>query len=168
MIERIKTILRINTPSLEKRVEIIEMLLSGDDSEPEKSNWSYKDIRQILDRTDLVPNMSNQELMNIAPSYLRIENRLENLGKTDSHTGEKTLEYRLNIIEGCIDILHMSHMGHTNFADAEFKSMHGFIPIQLEGNIPQRVDGIQKKLDRITKLLENAEFTIKGKEAMKL
>jgi hypothetical protein len=164
----IRKILRRNTPSLEKRVKIIETLLSGDDTEPEKSNWSYKDIRQILDRTDLIPNMSNQELMNIAPSYMRIEALLDELGKTDNHTGPKTLKYRLEIIEGCINILHMSHMGHTNFADTEFKSMHGFIPIQLEGNIPQRIDGIQKKLDRITKLLENAQFTIKGKEAMKL
>lgn len=168
MIKRIKRILGKNTPSLEKRVEKIETLLRGDDGEPEVTNWSYKDIRQILDRTDLIPNMSNQELQNIAPSYMRIENLLEELGKTDSHTGEQTLKYRLDIMEGCIDILHMSHMGHTNFADAEFKSMHGFIPIQLEGNIPQRVDGIQKKLDRITKLIEGAEFTIKGKEAMKL
>ncbi|MHA1290882.1 MAG: hypothetical protein ACTSPB_26145 [Candidatus Thorarchaeota archaeon] len=31
-----------------------------------------------------------------------------------------------------------------------------------------KVDGMQKKLDRVHKLLETAEFTIKGKEALKL
>ena len=167
MSEKLKKIFR-RTPSLEMRVKTIEILLEGEDTEPESSNWSYKDIRQIIDKTDLVPNMSNQELQNIAPSYMRIETLLDELGKTEEHTGPKTLKYRLEMIEGCISILHMSHLGHTNFAPAEFESMHGFLPSVISGDVMHRVDGIQKKLDRITKLLEDSEFTIKGKEAMKL
>ena len=162
MFENIRTILRRKSPSLEKRVKTIEILLQGEDTEPEKSNWSYEQIRQILDRTDLIPNMSNQELQNIAPSYQRIEKLLYELGQTDAHTGEKTLKYRLEIIEGSISILHMSHKGHTNYQDVEFEGMHGFT------NMEARVTGMQKKLDRITKLLASAEFIIKGKEALKL
>lgn len=164
----LRKIFRRKSPSLKKRVETIETLLKGDDREPEVSNWSYKDIRQILDRTDLIPDMSNQELMNIAPSYMRIEALIDELGKTDAHTGEQTLKYRLEIIEGCINILHMSHLGHTNTSDLEFKGMHGVLPSMTKGDLVKRVDGMQKKLDRITKLLEGAEFTITGKEALKL
>ena len=155
-------------PSVEKRVKEIEILLNGDDKEPEKINWSYKDIREILDKTDLVPNMSNQELRNIAPSYMRIEALLDELGKTDEHTGPQTLKYRLEMIEGCISILHSSHLGHTNYAEAEFRGMHGYNSSQTDENLRQQVDGIQKKLDRVTKLLETAEFILKGKDAMKL
>lgn len=36
------------------------------------------------------------------------------------------------------------------------------------GELKKQVDGIQKKMDRVIYLIENAEFTIKGKEAMKL
>lgn len=167
MLEKLKKIFR-KSPSLEKRVKAIEILLEGEDTEPESSNWSYKDIRLIIDKTDLIPNMSNQELQNIAPSYMRIEALLDELGKTEEHTGPKTLKYRLEMIEGCISILHMSHIGHTNYSEPEFRGMHGYNPSQTEENLRERVDGMQTKLDRITKLLEDAEFTIKGKEAMKL
>jgi len=156
------------TPSLEERVSKIEILLEGEDKEPESSNWSYVDIREIIDKTDLIPNMSNQELMNIAPSYHRIEALLERLGKTDAHIGPQTLEERLNIIDGCIDILHMSHIGHTNFVDVEFEAMHGFIPSSIGGDIMKRVDGIQKKLDRLSKLFDNTKITMSGKTALEL
>jgi len=168
MFDKLKTIIGRNSPSLKKRVKAIEILLEGEDAEPESSNWSYKDIREILDKTDLVPNMSNQELQNIAPSYMRIETLLDELGKTDKHTGPQTLKYRLEIIEGCISIFHMSHLGHTNYAEAEFRGMHGYNPSLTDENLRQQVDGIQKNLDRVKKLIENAEFTISGKEAMKL
>ena len=167
MFEKIKRILK-RKPSLAKRVKEIEILLNGDDKEPESTNWSYKDIREIIDKTDLVPNMSNQELQNIAPSYMRIEALLEELGKTDSHTGPKTLKYRLDMIEGCLSILHMLHLGHTNYEEVEFRGRHGYNPSETDEPLKQRVDGMQKKLDRVTKLLENAEFTLKGKEALKL
>ena len=120
MFERLRKIFK-RTPSLEKRVKAIEILLEGEDTEPESSNWSYKEIREILDKTDLVPNMNNQELMNIAPSYERIEKILYDVSQTDEHTGPKTLKYRLAMIEGCISILHSSHLGHTNYAEAEFR-----------------------------------------------
>ena len=165
MLERI---FGTKTTSLEERVKKIEILLEGEDKEPEHSNWSYEDIREIIDKTDLVPNMRNQELVNIAPSYHRIEALLERLGKTEAHIGPQTLEERLDIIEGCIDILHMSHMGHTNFADVEFESMHGFMPSSLSGDILQRIDGIQKKLDKMSKLFENTEVTMSGKTAINL
>jgi hypothetical protein len=35
-------------------------------------------------------------------------------------------------------------------------------------DMKKQVDGIQKKMDRVIYLIENAEFTIKGKEVMKL
>ena len=167
MFENIKRILK-RKPSLAKRVTEIEILLNGDDKEPENSNWSYKEIREIIDKTDLVPDMSNQELQNIAPSYMRIEALLDELKTTDAHTGPKTLKYRLDMIEGCLSILHMSHLGHTNYEEVEFRGMHGYNPSETDEPLKQRVDGMQKKLDRITKLLENAEFTLKGKDALKL
>ena len=167
MLETLRRIFK-RTPSLTKRVQDIEILLEGEDTEPDQSNWSYKDMREILDKTDLVPNMSNQELQNIAPSYERIEKILYEVSQTEEHTGPQTLKYRLEMIEGCISILHSSHLGHTNYAKAEFIGMHGYNPSQTDEQLKQRVDGMQKKLDRVTKLLENAEFTLKGKEALKL
>ena len=167
MFEKLKTIFT-KAPSLEKRVETIEILLAGDDTEPLRSNWSYEDLRQIIDKTDLIPNMQNQELMNIAPSYERIERILEEAKTTDSHTGPQTLSYRLDMIEGCLAIFAMSHIGHTTYEEVEFRSMHGYNPSETDETLRTKVDGMQKKLDRIHKLLENAEFTITGKEALKL
>ena len=152
--------------TLLERIKRIETLLEGNDEE--KSNWSYRDLRQIIDKTDLVPNMSNQELMNIAPSYLRIERLLEELGQTDMHTDSKTLKNRLNIIEGCIDILHMSHLGHTNTQNAEFEEMHGFKPFEIKGNMLERLDGIQKKLDKIIKFLAKFEVKMSVKDALEM
>ena len=167
MFDKIRKTLKRN-PSLGKRIETIEILLAGDDTEPDNSQWSYEQIRQIIDKTDLIPTMSNQELQNIAPSYERIERILEEVKETDAHTGPKTLKYRLDMIEGSLSIFAMSHIGHTNYAEAEFIGMHGYNPSQTDEELRQRVDGMQKKLDRLTKLLENAEFTITGKEALKL
>ena len=167
MFDKIRHLIK-RKPSLEKRIKDIEILLEGEDTEPDSSNWSYKDIRQILDKTDLIPNMSNQELQNIAPSYERIEAILEEVKETDAHTGPQTLKYRLEMIEGCLSILNMSHIGHTNYSEVEFRGMHGYNPSQTDEDLRQQVDGMQKKLDRITKLLENAEFKITGKEALKL
>ena len=167
MLDKIRKIIK-RKPSLEKRIKDIEILLEGEDTEPDSSNWSYKDIRQILDKTDLIPNMSNQELMNIAPSYHRIEKLLYEVAQTDEHTGPKTLKYRLDMIEGSISILHMSHLGHTNYAEAEFRGMHGYNPSLADEDLRQQVVGMQKKLDRVTKLLETAEFKLSGKDALTL
>jgi len=93
----------------------------------------------------------------------RFDSRFEGLGQTDAHTGPKTLEYRLELIEGCLSILHGAHKGHTNYSDVEYYGMHD----NIETNKGQ-LDALQKKLDRVTKLLENAEFTISGKQALKL
>ena len=93
----------------------------------------------------------------------RIDGRFERLGETDTHTGPKTLEYRLEIIEGCLSILHSAHKGHTNYSATEYYGMHD----NIETNKGQ-LDAMQKKLDRITKLLENAEFKLCGKDALKL
>jgi len=166
MFEKIKQ--QCRNPSLEKRIREIEILLAGDDTEPNNSNWSYKEIRQIIDRTDLIPNMHNQELMNIAPSYARIQSILDEVAETDAHTGPKTLKYRLDMIEGSLGIFAMSHMSHTNYAEAEFRNMHGYNPSQTDETLRSKVDGMQKSLDRIKKLLENAKFTLTGKEALKL
>ena len=153
--------------TLEERVKQIELLLEGED-ELAKTNWSYREIRQILDKTDLVPNMSNQDLLNIAPSYERMERLLDDLGKTDFHTGPKTLKQRLDIIEGCIDILHMSHLGHTNTRSEEFESMHGFEPFEIQGDLIERIEGIQKKVDRIIKVLEKIDVQMSAKTAVEL
>ena len=93
----------------------------------------------------------------------RIDARFEKLGQTETHTGPKTLEYRLDIIEGNISILHSAHKGHTNYSDAEYYGMHD----NIEANKGQ-LEAMQKKLDRITKLLENAKFIMSGKDALKL
>lgn len=58
----------------------------------------------------------------------RINRFFAKLGETDFHTGTKDLPTRLETIEGCISILHQSHLGHTNTDLTEFKNMHGFIP----------------------------------------
>ena len=153
--------------TLAERVKRIETLLDGKDEE-NTLNWSYQDIRKIIDRTDLIPTMSNQELMNIAPSYERIERLLEELGQTDSHTGHKSLKNRLDIIEGCLDILHMSHLGHTNTQNVEFEEMHGFKPFEIKGNMLERLEGIQKKLDKIVKFLEKFEIKMSVKDALEM
>lgn len=92
-----------------------------------------------------------------------IEKRIDNLGKTDAHTGEQTIEERLNIIEGMQDIMCSAHKGHTNYSEAEYFGMHESI-----GKSREQLEGMQKKLDRISKLLENAKFEISGKDALKL
>jgi hypothetical protein len=163
MFEKIKRKLK-ETPSLEARIEKIETLLEGDDQEPNHSNWTYQQIRTILDKSGLVPNMArNQELCDLDLRVDEIEDLLIRLGKTDTHTGEQTLEFRLSILEGSLDILHSAHKGHTNYSEAEYYAMHE----RVEQKIGQ-LQGIQKKLDRIAKLLEKAEFTISGKEALNI
>ena len=93
----------------------------------------------------------------------RIDNRFSTLGETDSHTGPKTIEYRFEILEGMQSIFCSAHKGHTNYSETEYYGMHESIESKKK-----QLDAIQNKLDRITKLLENAEFKITGKEAMKL
>ena len=93
----------------------------------------------------------------------RIEGRFDRLGETNSHIGPKTPEYRLEMIEGCLSILHSAHKGHTNYSDVEYYGMHD----NIETNKGQ-LDALQKKLDKITTLIANAEFKLCGKDALKL
>ena len=152
------------TPSLEERITKIELLLEGEDKEPSTSNWSYEEMRTILDKSGLAPNMArNQELCGLDVRVDVIEELLTRLGKTDAHIGEQTLEFRLSIIEGCLNIIHSAHKGHTNYSEIEYYGMHENIESKKK-----QLDAIQTKIDRVTKLLENAKFTITGKEAMKL
>ena len=148
---------------IEERLTKIELLLSGEDKEPDSSNWSYEQIRTILDKSGLTPNMErNQELCDLDKRVDELERLIKRLGQTNSHIGEQTIENRLNMIEGMQDIFCSAHRGHTNFSESEYYDMH-------DKNISnEKVEGIQKKLDRIAKLLENAQFTITGKEALKL
>jgi len=163
MFEKIRKKLK-RTPSLEARIEKIETLLEGDDQEPNHSNWTYQQIRTILDKSGLAPNMArNQELCDLDLRVDKIEDLLTRLGKTDAHTGDQTLEFRLSVIEGMLDIFSSAHKGHTNYSEVEYYGMHESVE-QKTGQL----QGLQKKLDRITKLLEKAEFTISGKEALKL
>ena len=98
----------------------------------------------------------------------RIDARFDKLGETDHHIGKQTLEERLNIIEGGLQIFAMSHLGHTNTADAEFREMHGFTPFSLKGDIGDRIKGMQRKLDKIVNFLEKFEVTVSVKEALDL
>ena len=159
------------SPSLEERITKIELLLEGDDQEPNNSNWSYEQIRVILDKSGLSPNMMrNQELcgldmrVDILEGVVKSLNELiEALGHTDAHIGEQTLAERLNIIEGMQSIFCSAHKGHTNYEEVEYYGMHESIESK-QGQL----DAIQKKVDRVAKLLENAKFSITGKEALKL
>ena len=151
------------SPSLEERIYKIELLLQGEDKEPNASNWSYEQLRTLLDRSGLVPNMKNQELCGLDQRVDELESRIEQLGQTDAHTGEKTIENRLNLIEGMIDIFCSAHRGHTNYSEAEYYGMHENIESRK-----QQLDGIQKKVDRIVKLLENAKVELSFQEALKL
>jgi hypothetical protein len=112
--------------------------------------------------------MESQGLLNVGPALARLEGRIDNLGKTDAHHGEQTLEERMNIIEGCISILEGAHLGHSNSDAGEFKGMHGFEPSQIKGDVLQRIEGIQKKLDRIEFLLKDTKVTMSGHTALHL
>jgi hypothetical protein len=102
--------------------------------------------------------------MSIEQRIKAIEDHLIELGKTDAHTGEQTLEFRLSVMEGGIQILESQHLECNNSDEGEFKAAHGFIV----KDIMKRVDGIQKKLDRISLLLKDKEFTISGEDALRL
>jgi len=157
--------------NIEERLTKIELLLNGDDEEPTSSNWSYQQLRTILDKSGLAPNMArNQELCDLDVRVDELEHSLETLnqlidtlGHTDAHTGKQTLAERLNIIEGMQSIFCGAHKGHTNYSEVEYHGMHESIESRKG-----QLEAMQKKLDRIKKLLENAEFTITGKEALKL
>ena len=95
--------------------------------------------------------------INILDKYA---SRLDSLGETDFHVGTKTIEERLNIIEGSLGIFAMSHKGHTSYSEVEFNEMHG--------DSYKRLDGIQKKVDRIVKLLDNAKIELSFQGALKL
>lgn len=149
--------------AIEEAVVNIQALLRPPEN-VEPSQWSYEELRAIIDRTDLRPAMDNQRLENVGQELADLEVRIDKLGETDAHCGEKTLEERLNIIEGGIQILEMSHLGHTNSDEGEFKGMHGFISEALG----KQLNGIQKKVDRIAELLKDKQFTVTGEQALKL
>jgi len=152
------------TPSLEERITKIELLLQGDDKEPNHSNWSYEQIRVLLDKSGLTPNMArNQELCGLDMRVDELESLIKHLGQTDAHIGEKTLENRLSVIEGIQSIFCSAHKGHTNYSETEYYGMHENIESKK-----QQLDGIQKKVDRIVKLLENAKVELSFQEALKL
>lgn len=146
--------------------EELEMALFEHEKFLQMLNLSEEQQQQLTKSLECFSEF-NDKLRNIFDIHDRImagiEARFEKLGRTDEHTGPKTLEYRLDMIEGCLSILHGAHKGHTNYSEVEYYGMHD----NIETNKGQ-LDALQKKLDRITKLLENAEFTISGKEALKL
>jgi hypothetical protein len=153
--------------SLNERLAKIEALLFPEESES-VSQWSYEELREIIGKTDLTPDMQNQGLMNVGLELERVEQRLDDLGHTDAHQGEQTLEERLNIIEGGISILCGQHLGYTPSDAGEFRGAHGFEPAQVKGDVLKRLDGIQKKVDRITLLLKDAKVTMSGETALRL
>jgi len=105
--------------TLQERVKKIEERL--DEAEDQ---WSYEELREIVDKTDLEPGMENQEFLNVGPRLKALEEQIERAGHTEFHNGPQTLEERLSIIEGMIDIFCSAHFGHTNFSEAEFWGMH--------------------------------------------
>lgn len=152
--------------SLNERLAKIESLLFPD--KEEISQWTYEELREIIDKTDLTPDMNNQGLMNVGLELERVQERLHDLGHTDAHHGEQTLEERLIVIETGISILCGQHLGYTHSDAGEFKAAHGFEPAQVKGDVLQRLDGIQKKVDRIALLLKDAKVTMSGETALKL
>jgi hypothetical protein len=152
--------------SLTERLSKIEALLFPDESE--SSQWTYEELREIIDKTDLTPGMQNQELMNVSLELQRVQQRLDDLGHTDAHQGEQTLEERLNIIEGGISILCGQHLGYTSSDAGEFKGAHGFEPVRIKGDLLERIEGIQKKIDRLLFLHKDETFTVSAETAMKL
>ncbi|MBD3405688.1 MAG: hypothetical protein GF411_06100 [Candidatus Lokiarchaeota archaeon] len=84
------------------------------------------------------------------------ESKMRELGKTDSHTGEQTLENRLSIIEGGLTILYDSHLNTTGSKHAEFENMHG--SMSEVGEIPYMMVDISK----LEKLVDRLSTQVKG------
>ena len=151
---------------LNERLQKIEALLFPDKAKCEY--WTYEELRDIIDKTDLTPDMDNQGLVDVGPELTSLQVRLDNLGHTDAHHGEQTLEERLNMLESTIQILEGAHLGHTNSDAGEFKSMHGFEPWQIKGDLLQRMEGMQKKLDRILLLLKDKEYSVSAEDFLQM
>jgi len=143
-------------------VKIQALLWPPEDTEP--SQWTYEELREMIARTDLRPAMPQQRLENVGQELADLETRIDKLGETDAHHDEQTLENRLDIIEGGIQILEGGHLGHTNSDANEFRGMHGF-SVEALG---KQLNGMQKKLDRIAELLKDKQFTVTGERALKM
>lgn len=89
---------------LKMRVKDIETLLKGGKNE---NRWSLAEIQEMIDRTDLTTDMKNLPLQEIAGHIAAWEKRLD-------------------IAEGNIGNLQMSHRSHTNYDSIEFANMHGY------------------------------------------
>jgi hypothetical protein len=122
-------------PTLTERVKNLESVVKGSETD-----WSLTEIQGILNRTNLTPEMGEQELLDLSARVQMIEDLIDYLGKSESHTGPQTIKHRLDIIEGNLEILHSSHLGHTNYAPAEFRQMHGFVPGNTKNSEPLESD----------------------------
>ena len=146
----------------ERLAKIETRLARGDDQ------WSDEELREIVDKTDLVPEMDNQGLIDIGPRFEKLFKRIENLGKTDFNEGIQTLEFRLSVIEGSIDILCGQHFGYTGSKAMEFNAAHGIQQGAMRENLLDRIEGIQKKLDRLLVLHKDETFTVSMDTAMRV
>jgi len=90
---------------LEKRLKHIETLLEGVSITEDK--WSLAEIQEIIDHTDFTTDM-------------------ENLPLTEMARQSEEIKKHLDIAEGNILNLQMSHRGHTNYNPVEFANMHGY------------------------------------------
>ena len=98
------TDLKKKLATFEKKLKHIETLLEGIRGE---ERWSLAEIQDIIDRTDLTTDMDNLPLMEIAGHLAKWEERLD-------------------LAEGNILNLQMSHRSHVNYNPIEFENMHGF------------------------------------------
>lgn len=66
----------------------------------------------------------------------------------------RAIQVRLSIAEGNLEILHSSHLGHTNYAPAEFKQMHGFVPgtARKSGSVSPEAKDIAKMMRLVVEL----------------
>ena len=156
MYDELKQILGTGLFELEKFLQMFNLT----DEQQAQLTKSLEFFSEFNDKLLDIHNLHDRIMSRIEGKF---DSRFEKLGKTDAHVGEQTLEFRLSIIEGCLDILHSAHKGHTNYEEVEYYGMHDNIEAQRG-----QLDAIQKKMDRVAKLLENAKFTITGKEALKL
>ncbi len=90
--------------AFEKRLKHVETLLKGVRGE---ERWSLAEIQEIIDRTDLTTDMERLALRGLSSQYAELTKRLE-------------------LAEGNILNLQMSHRGHVNYNPVEFASMHGY------------------------------------------
>ena len=156
MYDELKQILETGLFELEKFLQMFNLT----DEQQAQLTKSLESFSEFNEQLLAIHNLHDSIMSRIEDKF---DSRFEKLGKTDAHIGEQTLEFRLSIIEGCLDILHSAHKGHTNYEEAEYYGMHDNIEAQRG-----QLDAIQKKVDRIKKLLTNAKFIITGKEALEL